>query len=285
MKKIFTVIVITLGLTVSLQAQEVIRLYPGVAPGSEKWDWSEQNLGPAVRDVVTPTLIAYLPERPNGIALIIAPGGAFHFLAVENEGINLARRLNEAGITVFVLKYRLVHEDPDHPYIMKMFQEGGAALMDSVSRPLIPLAVQDGITAIKYVRTHARQYNIAPDRIGIEGSSAGGTIAMSVALTATDDGHPNFVASTYGYAPLVIGSMMPDTPMPLFICAAGDDPMVPVQQSIGFYNQWLEAKQPVEMHLYQKGGHGFVGNPQNAPVDTWSDRFIDWLFMIYPQTK
>ncbi|WP_346860622.1 alpha/beta hydrolase [uncultured Draconibacterium sp.] len=269
-----------LATTLNLYSQEVIRLYPGVAPGSESWDWKEQK-GIYIKDVTQPTITAFLPENPNGIAVIIAPGGAFHFLSYEAEGVTLAKWLNDKGITAFVLKYRLVHEDPDKPYLKKMLMEKDSKLMDSVCAPVVPLATQDGLMAIEYVRNHAAEYNIDTERIGIEGSSAGGTIAMSVALSATDYNRPNFVASTYGYEGLVIGSNVPNDRTPLFICAASDDDMVPIQHSLKFYNMWIDANQPVEMHIYQNGNHGFVGSTKNLPVDTWFERFVDWIFINY----
>lgn len=279
--------ILLLLIAVSVQfgySQQVIKLYEGKAPGSETWNWQEQNLGTSLRDVVDPTLTVYRPENPNGISLIVAPGGAFHFLAWEHEGVQVAKRLNEKGITVFVLKYRLVHEDPSHPYLMKMLQEGDGKLMDSVSAPVIKLAMQDGLNAVKYVREHAKEYNIKTNRIGFAGFSAGGTIAMSVVLNAMDENRPNFVASIYGWASAVIKSKVPTVSTPLFICAASDDNAVPVlSNSLPFYSMWLEAKQPVEMHLFSTGGHGYGMNKQKMPVDDWIDRFTDWIFFNYTQ--
>src|SRR4051812_23786651 len=100
-------------------AQKTIPLYSGAAPGSESWTWQEQEFkvdnNTYVVDVSKPSLVAYVPSKPNGTAIIVAPGGAFHALALDLEATPLGKRFNEKGITVFVLKYRLVHDDPAHP--------------------------------------------------------------------------------------------------------------------------------------------------------------------------
>ena len=99
--------------------QQVIQLYNGKAPGSEKWNWDEReikvDIGTLLFDVSKPSLTVFVPANPNGIAMIVAPGGAFHALAYDLEGTEVAKRLNAKGITAFVLKYRLVHDDPAHP--------------------------------------------------------------------------------------------------------------------------------------------------------------------------
>lgn len=268
----------------NLFSQKVIRLYQGKAPGSENWNWPEKNLGGGfLMDVVDPTITAFLPEKPNGIAVIVAPGGAYHYLVTEGEGNAVAKRLNEKGIAAFVLKYRLVHEDPAHPYLQQMMQKKDWNLLDSVSLPIMPLMTQDGLTAVKYVRDHAKEFNIDPNKIGFEGSSAGGTVAMNVVCNATDENRPNFIASNYGYGEaLAPCKNVPAVKTPLFIAVAIDDELVPVQHSLNFLTKWLDAGQPVEAHIYQKGNHGYVGNPpQNLPVDGWFDRFVEWIFMLY----
>ena len=290
MKKIHLIISLLNILIASsnLFSQQVIRLYPGKAPGSENWTWLEKDMGGGfLMDVVDPTLTAYLPENPNGIAVIVAPGGAYHFLVTNGEGTAVAERLNEKGITAFVLKYRLVHENPAHPYLQDMMQKKNWNLLDSVSLPVMPLMTQDGLTAVKYIRDHAKEFKIDPDKIGFEGSSAGGTVAWNVVCNATDENRPNFVATNYGYGEaLAPCTNIPKARTPMFIAVAIDDELVPVQHSLNVFNKWLNAGQPVEAHIYQKGNHGYVGNPpQNLPVDGWFDRFVEWIFMLYPDTK
>src|SRR6201982_3865018 len=117
MKKILFSLVLFIAL--SSHAQTVIPLYNGAAPGSENWNWDEKqikaDIGTIVMDVSHPSLTAYVPANPNGTAVVIAPGGAFHVLAFDLEGTEVAKRLIAKGITAFVLKYRVVHDDPAHP--------------------------------------------------------------------------------------------------------------------------------------------------------------------------
>lgn len=278
---ILTAFVVLIALS-QVQAQQEIQLYSGKAPGSEDWTWEEKNFGGYLRDVTDPTLTAFVPSNPNGIAVIIAPGGGFHYLVYELEGTAVAKKLNEKGITAFVLKYRLVHEDPAQPYYDKMMETKNFKLLDSVSGPVIKLALQDALTAVKYVRKHAGEYKIDSAKIGFMGSSAGGTIAMSVAYNAVEEGRPNFVASIYAYGNAVIGSKVPSTRTPLFIACASDDEFGFAGHSVQIYSKWLEANQPVELHMYERGGHGFIMKKQNLPCDTWLERFTDWLSMHYP---
>ena len=276
---ILTVLVLLIALA-QVQAQQVIRLYSGKAPGSENWTWKEQNLGGYLRDV-TDDFNGFCSLKPNGIAVIIAPGGGFHYLVYELEGTAVAKKLNEKGITAFVLKYRLVHEDPAHPYYNKMMETKNFKMLDSVSAPVIKLALQDALTAIKYVRQHAAEYKIDSDKIGFMGSSAGGTIAMSVAYNALEESRPNFVSVLY-CANDIIGSKVPSVRTPIFIACASDDEFGFAAHSVQIYSKWLEANQPVELHMYERGGHGFIMKKQNLPCDTWLERFTDWLSMQYP---
>lgn len=272
-------------------AQTVIPLYNGAAPGSENWTWQEQeikaDIGVIITDVSHPTLTAYVPANPNGTAIIIAPGGAFHVLAFDHEGTEVAKRLNAKGITAFVLKYRVVHTDPAHPEnsIGNLMATKNYTKLDSLNAPVVPLAMQDGLTAVKYVREHAKQYGIDTSKIGFMGFSAGGTVTMSVAYSASTESRPNFVAPIYAYEGAIIGSTVPPVNTPIFICAASDDDLGFATHSVHIYLKWLEAGQPAELHMYELGKHGFGTKKQNLPVDSWMDRFTDWLSMHQLVTK
>ena len=263
--------------------QQVIQLYNGKAPGSENWNWDEReikvDIGTILFDVSKPSLAIYLPSNPNGIAVIVAPGGAFHALAYDLEGVEVAKRLNAKGITACVLKYRLVHDDPAHPEnsIGNLMATGNFKKLDSLNAPVIPLALQDGITAVKYVRQHAGEYKIDPNKIGFMGFSAGGTLTMSVVYSAPDDSRPNFVAPIYAYENAIIGAAVPSAKTPIFIAAASDDDLGFATHSVHIYLKWLTAKQPAELHMYEKGKHGFGTKKQDLPVDSWMERFFDWL--------
>jgi len=266
-------------------SQKVIQLYNGKAPGSENWNWKETevkvDIGRIIMDVSTPSLTVYTPEKPNGTAVIIAPGGAFHALAFDHEGTEVAKRLNEKGITAFVLKYRLVHQDPAHPEnnIGALMASKNFKKLDSLNALVIPLALQDGIIAVKYVRQHAAEYKVDPNKIGFMGFSAGATLTMSVVYSATDDSRPNFVAPIYPYENAIIGSKVPTASTPIFIACASDDDLGFATHSVHIYLKWLEANQSAELHMYEKGKHGFGTKKQNLPVDSWMDRYTDWLRM------
>ena len=266
-------------------AQTIIPLYNGAAPGSENWNWDEKeiktDIGTIVSDVSHPSITAYVPANPNGTAVIIAPGGAFHVLAFDLEGTEVAKRLNAKGITAFVLKYRVVHNDPTHPEnsIGNLFATKNFKKLDSLNAPVVPLAMQDGLTAVKYVRTHATEYKIDPNKIGFMGFSAGGTVTMSVVYGATDETRPNFVAPIYAYEAAILGSTVPTAKTPIFITAASDDDLGLATHSVHIYLKWLEANQPAELHVYENGKHGFGTKKQGLPVDSWMDRFTDWLTM------
>ena len=265
--------------------QKPIPLYNGQAPGSENWTWNEREIKAGdmtvVLDVSKPVLIPFVPAKPNGTAIIIAPGGAFHALAVDHEGTKVAQWLNEKGVTAFVLKYRLSHDDPAHPEnnFVTLLQAKNFKKLDSINAAVVPLAMQDGLTAVKYVRDHASSYKIDPNRIGFMGFSAGGTVTMSVVYNAKDENRPNFVVPIYAYEKAIIGSNVPVAKTPIFIAAASDDDLGLATHSVDIYLKWLDAKQPAELHMFERGKHGFGMRKQNIPTDKWIERFGDWLEM------
>lgn len=283
MKKILLLLIT--GFTLTATAQKKIPLYNGDAPGSENWNWQEQEFkvdgSTYVINVSKPSLVAYLPAKPNGTSVIIAPGGAFHALALDVEATPVAKLLNEKGVTVFVLKYRLVYDDTAHPEnaLMKLIANNDIKKVDSIYSVIIPMAMQDGLTAVKYVRDHAPEYHVDANKIGFMGFSAGGAVALSVVYNASDENRPNFVAPVYAFVEKAIGKNVPVVKTPIFIAVASDDDFNFAPQNVQLYLKWLQAKQPAELHVYEKGGHGFGLKKQNLPVDTWIDRFQDWLKM------
>ena len=163
--------------------------------------------------------------------------------------------------------------------IGNLMATGNFKKLDSLNAPVIPLALRDGLTAVKYVREHATDYKIDPNKIGFMGFSAGATLTMSVVYSAADEDRPNFVAPIYAYENAIIGSAVPSAKTPIFICAASDDDLGFATHSVHIYLKWLAANQPAELHMYEKGKHGFGTKKQGLPVDTWMDRFADWLAM------
>jgi acetyl esterase/lipase len=283
--KLALAVLLYLTVTPVVAQEKPIALYNGPAPGSESWTWNERMIKAGdmtvVLDVSKPVLIPFVPAKPNGTAIIIAPGGAFHALAIDHEGTKVAQWLNGKGITAFVLKYRLSHDDPAHPEnnFVTLLQTKNFKKLDSINALVVPLAMHDGLTAVKYVRDHASSYKIDPNKIGFMGFSAGGTVTMSVVYNATDDNRPNFVAPIYAYLGAVIGSDVPKARTPIFIAAASDDDLGLAPHSVEIYQKWLEAKQPAELHMFERGKHGFGMRKQNIPTDKWIERFGDWLQM------
>ncbi len=268
-------------------AQKVIPLYEGKPPGSENWTWSEKvsETNPfntkLVYNVAEPTITAYLPPYylATGTAVIIAPGGAFHILSIESEGREVAKWLNSKGIAAFVLKYRVNRSLTDNPVQELLSKMTNFEKLDEANDSIVPLAMADGLAAVEYVRDHAVEFDIHPDKIGFMGFSAGGTLTMSVVYNGAEKNRPNFVAPIYAYEPAIIGSEVPKTKTPIFVAVAGDDQLQLMPHSINIYRKWFEAGQPAELHVYQKGGHGFGMRRQNLPTDTWYERFGEWLHL------
>ena len=265
-------------------AQTSIKLYAGKAPGSETWNWSEQKAdntpgNALLYNIVVPEILVYPApeEKANGTAMVVAPGGAFHIISIENEGINVANWLNNRGITAFVLKYRLVKMLTDNPFKELMTLMGDFKKLDSINAPVVEMAKNDGIEAMKYVRSHAKELKIDPNKIGFMGFSAGGTVTMSVMLSAPQEWKPNFIAPIYLYKNAVVGNLMPTKSTPIFVAVASDDQLGLMPHSIKLYQEWNAAKQSAELHVYEKGGHGFGIMKHNTSSDQWATDFENWL--------
>jgi lysophospholipase L1-like esterase len=212
----------------------------------------------------------------TGTAVVIAPGGAFHALSINNEGFDVARWLVKKGVTCFVLKYRLARSLTTDP-IAEMTAKWGKPEFNDAIKATIPLCVADGKNAIAYVRSHANEYDVDPGKIGIIGFSAGGTVAASAAFNYSAENRPDFVAPVYPFfPPEMVTKIATDAP-PMFITAATDDGLNLAPHSANLYQQWLTAKRPAEIHMYSRGDHGFGMKVQHLPSDTWIDRFGDWL--------
>jgi acetyl esterase/lipase len=277
-----TALLLVLFCSAAVAQEKVIRLHPGAAPGSESWTHEEKenrtNLWNTrvVFNVAHPTLTVFRPDpaKAVGTAVIICPGGAFFALSIDSEGYDLARWLTARGVGAFVLKYRLAKCDTDDPTREVMTK--GANLAE-LAAPIVKLAMADGLAAVTHVRQHAGEYEVKPDRIGIIGFSAGGTVVASVAYNYTPESRPNFVAPIYLAYDWAIKRDVPADAPPMFILAATDDQLGLAPQSIHIYNDWTAARKSAELHLYSKGGHGFGMRRQNLPTDRWIERFADWL--------
>ncbi len=281
MKQTITLLILFLFALDANAQQTVIPLYDGPAPGTEKVNYAEKETGepyPLVYNVSHPTLTVYAPDPAiaTGTAVVLCPGGGFYVLSIKNEGTEVAKWLNQKGITVFLLRYRLgesMTADPGKELTANMKKSDFATKI----KTLIPFSIADGKAAIKYVREHATTYNISPDRIGILGFSAGGTVAAAAAFNYTAQDRPDFVAPIYAYMPAYLQAPVKADEPPLFVAAATDDGLALASHSVDLYSKWLAAKKSAEIHIYAKGGHGFGMQKQNIPTDNWIERFGDWL--------
>ncbi|MBL9190257.1 MAG: alpha/beta hydrolase [Opitutaceae bacterium] len=269
----------------------VIPLWPEGVPGLK------ENAGPEKDDgngrysnIHHPTLVVHAPVQPNGTAAIYAPGGGYVRVAAGANGGEIVRWLTRAGITVFLLKYR--HADYGHP---------------------APL--QDALRAVRLVRARAAEWGVRPDRIGMFGGSAGGHLAASAGtLFAAAEGRtgapldavsgrPDFLVlvfpvitmmEPYGHGTsrrALLGEnpsaelkhrlsvdeqVTKDTP-PTFLVHSSEDTVVPVENSLLFYQAMRRAKAPIELHLYPQGPHGSGMAPSLGPTAEWPRHCESWM--------
>jgi len=279
MKK--TILLIFICFAAAANAQQIIPLYKDSIP----------NIKVDLKSEEQPTLEIYLPtkEKSTGTSVIIFPGGAYQFLAYQEEGVAIAKAFIEKGITAFVVKYRLPSD-----ITMK-------------NKSIGPL--QDAQQAIKTIRLRSKEWNLDPKAVGIIGFSAGGHLASTLGTHFTTNYienlektnlRPNFMILVY---PVITmdsklthlgsrGSLLGthpsenqiwmfsneqqvsfDTP-PTYLTHAGDDSIVDVNNSIVFYKALQNNNVDAELHLFPKGDHGFT---QRLPVNEWLDPMLLWL--------
>lgn len=294
MKKKF--ILFALFSMMQITAQEVLPLYNGAIPNSKPSTIKEKITNDGfycVSNVTVPTLTVYKPKKQSAqkSAVIICPGGGYGVLAVGHEGADVAKALNDMGVTAFVLKYRLPNDD---------------IMQDKTIGPL-----QDVQRAFQLVRERAAEWNIDTSKIGVMGFSAGGHLAATASTqykreVIENPKHtsfrPDFSILIYpvisfsdalthrGSRENLIGKnaspdlvsqysnevlVTSDTPK-AFLVHSADDGAVPVENSIVYYQALLKNKIYGEMHLYPLGGHGYgMNNPTTA--DKWMDNLKNWM--------
>lgn len=270
---------------------DVERLWPGEPPGAKKVKGAESYKEGLLRNVHIPTLTVFLPEEQaaTGTAVVVCPGGGYGVLAIDHEGTEIAEWLNSLGIAAFVVKYR------NHPYKH-------------------PIPLQDAQRATKMVRSRASEYKVEPDRIGIIGFSAGGHL-VSTAGTHFHEGpldggieevtdRPDFMILLYPVISMKEGvthtgsrqNLLGENPSeeqieglsnelqvtgrtpPTFLVHATDDETVPVENSILFYRALQAEGVPTEMHIYERGGHGFGLRPsRGVAASDWPGRCEKWM--------
>jgi acetyl esterase/lipase len=270
-------------------AQEIVELYPGAIPNSKNSEKKETFTSGMFRNVTEPTLEVYLPEKEKntGTAIIIVPGGGYGVVVYQGEGISTAKQFAKNGIAAFVLKYRL----PD----------------DSIMQNKTIGPLQDAQQAIKLVRENASKWGVDAAKVGIIGFSAGGHLASTAAThfqkpVIENPGNtslrPDFQIVVYpvismqdslthrdsrsnllGKAPTkeLIHQysnelqVTENTP-PTYITHAADDNVVDVDNSISYFEALRHKKVPVEMHIYPKGGHGFIFRQPD-----WIESLLLWM--------
>jgi acetyl esterase/lipase len=279
MARIFAFLCILLGGSLSLEAfaQEakpplVVPLWPNGAPGSEARR-SEPEVAKDywVRNVHNPSLTVFPadPRHRNGAAIIVLPGGAHEFLVYTTEGTAAAQPLGRMGITTFVLKYRLARAE-GRPY----------RIQDSIA---------DVQRAIRWVRAHAKDYDIDPERVGLMGFSAGGELVTLIADNPHPPGRPpadaidrlsakpNFQILVFP-GPMGLPAKAIEEAPPAFITAGSVDPCC-AASSVALYEQLRKAGVSAELHMYADAGHAYnLGESTNLlSIVHWPDRLHDWL--------
>lgn len=260
-------------------AEPEIHLWANGAPGSEgktspeTWNPSTDGFH-RVTNINNPSITAFLaPEATaNGTAVVVCPGGGHQYLVMDLEGSLVAKRLNEMGISAFVLKSRLARA-PDSTYSV----EGHS--------------LRDAQRALRVIRSRAAEWGINPERVGIMGFSAGANLA-ALASTRFDDvelkpsdpvdsfsSRPDFAVPIYGGIPAEDAAISAHTP-PTFLVAASDDR--PAANMARYYAKLREQNIPAELHIYLEGGHGFGMTGRNPAfrelsLSHWPEQLELWL--------
>ena len=271
-------------LATQLAAQQVIPLPVGAPPDSTQESYPEKEYfsklwnTEIVANVTKPSLTVFKPSPKlrNGTAVVICPGGGFMALSINSEGIDVAKYLAAKGVTAFVLKYRIAHTGDDATQEFTAMFDDKPKYQELLAK-IVPLSISDGLAAVTYVRQHASEWGVSPDRVGIIGFSAGGAVTAAVALRYQPDGRPAFVAPIYAAADMFKNDPVPPDAPPLFAVAATDDQLGLAPDSVVLYEKWTAAHKSAELHMYAKGGHGFGMRKQGLPTDHWIDTFAAWL--------
>ena len=227
-----------------------------------------------VSDVTDPTITIFRPEKANGAAVVVAPGGGYMFLSYASEGTQVCDWLTSNGVTAILLKYRTPTRDEKDPST---------------------LPVQDAHRALGLVRHHAAEWGIDPQRVGILGFSAGGNLAGHVAwdrtprtyapVPALDDSRgPDFLVFVYGGGFLDPADKtkfresftFPADAPPAFFLVAHDDKSNPFEAAM-LYLEYKKRDLPAELHIFTKGGHGFGMRDEKNPINHWPERCAEWI--------
>lgn len=301
MKKSATLL--ALILSASVFAQQEIRLYDGVAPGSEGVHDNERvSRAPdgsiqSISGVVTPSITVYLPdaEKATGTAVILCSGGGLMSHSWGSDVINMAHWLNERGIAAIGLKYRTraiggagmgagrsTGGGVNHQMSLSATVTEFSKITRSNANPdtsengikNIDNAINDALRAMEIVREHAAEWHINPDNIGYLGFSAGGGVGIGATVRADDAHRPAFMATIYG--PSLIDVDVPQNAPKLFIATRSDHHNV-AAGLVSLYLDWKRAGANAEMHLYDDGTGPFGPDDIGNTSGTWRESFYRWL--------
>lgn len=253
-------------------AKVTAKLWPNGAPGCQPHcNDPEQSKDWWVKNINDPTVTAFPadPKHNNGSAIVVLPGGGHSEIVWTTEGLTAARAFNRAGINIFVVKYRLAREPGSHYTI-----EGDAAA--------------DVRRAMQWVRAHAADFNVDPNRIGVMGFSAGGELAAMLAdydVTGTPAGgddldkvspRPNFQVLVFPGPLAVQGPVHKDAP-PAFLVAGSLDPCC-AAPTVALYDELRKAGVSAELHMYADSTHAFnLDESTRLSIIHWPDRLYDWM--------
>lgn len=252
---------------------QIVPLWANGAPGSEAYrNEVERAQDYWVRNIHQPSLTVFLPpkEKATGAAVIVAPGGGHRELVFNAEGVDAARYFNQIGVAAFALKYRLGREEKS-PYQVETH------------------ARADGQRALRLVRSRAAEWGLDPRRIGMMGFSAGGEVVSMVAFqpgagdaAAADQidresARPDFIVLIYPGS-LGMPETLPVDAPPAFCLAAVDD-RGPARAIDNLLTKYREARLPIEVHLFARGGHAFNMGQRSKLVTlkNWPQRVADWM--------
>jgi acetyl esterase/lipase len=267
--------------TEAVKGSEFIPVYGKDNPGSRLDEVVTRFMGreTVIRNITYPTIIPVFPRKgkANGTAVIVAAGGGFAMLSLQNEGWRTANALAEKGVTAFVLKYRLNPTPKDDALFFdamrKIFENAGKS--DAKQSDVVnPGSDQDALAALKLVRSRAAEWHLNPHRIGMIGFSAGAMTALGAVQRARDPSErPDFFGYIYG--PMGKVDVPVDAP-PMFAALAMDDPLFG-NGDFGIASSWKAAKRPVELHVYESGSHGFGLGKIGTTSTGMISQFLAWM--------
>ena len=250
----------------------VLKLWPEGTPGQIVTKPDDKPNPNRVTNVTDPTLTVYRPEKPNGTAVIVAPGGGYNFLSIKHEGTDVCAWLNSIGVTAGLLTYRTPT----------------SAETTNYEKP-----VQDAERALGMLRHRASEWGL--QRIGLLGFSAGGNLAGHAALDRGPRTYPqkpelddarglDFMVMIYGggfldkddKSKLRPGFTVPADAPPAFFLVAHDDKTNPIEATT-LYLEYKKQKLPAELHIFTQGGHGFGMRKDGHPINEWPQRCAEWM--------